>query len=77
MRSNSPSGTLDAWHYADNYSQLPTLGSTWIDEDKSVVDRTLAVQSELANQIIADFYFKTKYTRPMPVYSIPGLIDHV
>lgn len=77
MRSNTPGGGLDAWHYADNYNALPTLGSTWIDEDKSVVDRTIAVQSQRAHQLIGDFYFKTKYTRPMPVYSIPGLIDHV
>ena len=77
MRSNSPTGSLDSWHYADDYNALPTLGSTWIDEDKGNVDRTIAVSSDLAHQLIADFYLKCAYTRCMPVYSVPGLIDHV
>ena len=76
MRSNSD-GTLDAWHFADYYTQQPILGSTWIDEPKENVDRTIAVTSAVAHQFIADFYFKGFYTRPMPVYSVPGLIDHV
>lgn len=76
MRSNSD-GTLDAWHFADYYTQQPILGSTWIDEPKENVDRTIAVTSAIAHQFIADFYFKGFYTRPMPVYSVPGLIDHV
>jgi hypothetical protein len=76
MRSNA-TGSLDVWHYADDYSQLPTLGSAWIKEPKENVDRTLAVSSEITHQFICDFYFKTFYTRAMPVYSIPGLIDHV
>ena len=77
MRSNSPSGSLDAWHYADDYDELPRLSGEWIDEDKSVVDRTIAVTSQISNQLIGDFYFKCAYTRCMPVYSVPGLIDHV
>lgn len=77
MRSNAPNGSLDAWHYADDYSQLPTLGSDWIDEGKANIDRTIAVTSALAHQFIGDFYFNCYYTRCMPVYSVPGLIDHV
>ena len=77
MRSNAPNGSLDAWHYADDYSALPTLGSTWIDEGKANVDRTIAVTSAIAHQFIGDFYFNAYYTRCMPVYSVPGLIDHV
>lgn len=77
MRSNAPNGSLDAWHYADDYNQLPTLSSGWIDEPKTNVDRTIAVTSEIAHQFIGDFYFKAYYTRCMPVYSVPGLIDHV
>lgn len=76
MRSNA-SGSLDVWHFADNYSALPTLGTTWIDEPYENVDRTIAVTSQLTHQFIGDFFFKTFYTRPMPVYSVPGLIDHV
>lgn len=77
MRSNSPTGSLDAWHYADDYATMPMLGEEWIVEPTNNVDRTLAVSSQLANQFIADFYFKCSYVRNMPIYSIPGLIDHV
>ena len=77
MRSNTPGGGLDAWHWADDYNALPTLGSTWIQEPKDNVDRTIAVTSQKANQLIGDFYFNIKYTRCMPVYGVPGLIDHV
>nr|QJB21148.1 MAG: major capsid protein [Microvirus sp.] len=67
---------LDSWHLADEYSTLPLLSSSWISEDKTNVDRVLAVQSTVSNQLFGDFYFQCKTTRPMPLYSIPGLIDH-
>ena len=68
--------SLDVWHLGDDYSTLPTLSASWIMEDKSVIDRVLAVTSEKANQLFADIYIKNTTTRPMPLYSIPGLIDH-
>lgn len=69
--------TLDAWHYADNYTEQPILGEEWIQETKANIDRTLAVSSDVENQFIADFYFTPTYVRPMPIYSVPGLIDHM
>lgn len=75
FRSNV-TGSLDAWHYADYYEAQPVLSAEWIQETYKNVDRTLAVQSTLEDQYIADFWFKCKCTRPMPIYSIPGLIDH-
>ncbi len=75
MRSNH-NKSLDSWHFADDYASQPYLSSAWIDEDKSPVDRALAVQSSVSNQIFADFFIQNETTRPMPVYSIPGLIDH-
>ncbi len=75
MRSNH-NKSLDSWHFADDYDSQPYLSSSWIDEDKSPVDRALAVQSSVSNQIFADFFIQNETTRPMPVYSIPGLIDH-
>lgn len=75
MRS-SYAQSLDIWHLADDYTALPKLSAGWIKEDKSNVDRVLSVTSTLANQFFADIYVKCKATRPMPVYSIPGLIDH-
>ena len=68
--------SLDVWHLADDYAALPTLSDSWIREDKSNVDRVLAVQSSVSNQLFADIYVKNLCTRPMPMYSIPGLIDH-
>uniref|UniRef100_A0AAU8B8V6 Major capsid protein n=1 Tax=Dulem virus 205 TaxID=3145682 RepID=A0AAU8B8V6_9VIRU len=65
--------TLDAWHYADYYTTLPTLSAGWIQEGTENIDRTLAVQSETSHQFIANFYFDQTWTRPMPVYSVPGL----
>ena len=68
--------SLDIWHLGDDYSSLPKLSPSWIQEDKSNIDRVLAVQSLISNQFFADIYIKCKATRPMPVYSVPGLIDH-
>lgn len=68
--------SLDAWHYAQDYASQPILGSTWIDQGRQEINRTIAVQDELEDQFIADFYFKLTCARPMPIYSIPGLLDH-
>ena len=73
MRSNY-SQSLDIWHWADDYSTLPSLGDEWIQETKENIQRTIAVQNH--DQFFGDFFFKAIYTRPMPLYSVPGLIDH-
>lgn len=65
--------TLDAWHYADKYDTLPTLSSSWIKEGTENIDRTLAVQTSNSHQFICNFFFDQSWTRPMPVYSVPGL----
>lgn len=72
MRS-SYAQTLDAWHYADKYNELPKLSSSWIKEGTENIDRTLAVKSGLSHQFICNFYFDQTWTRPMPIYSVPGL----
>ncbi|AXH74597.1 MAG: major capsid protein [Microviridae sp.] len=69
FRSNA-TGTLESWHYAQEYSALPLLGDSWIQVTDTNVQRTLAVASE--PQFIFDSLFKLKCTRPMPVNSIPG-----
>lgn len=68
--------SLDVWHLADDYSTLPSLSDSWIREDKANIDRVLAVKSAVSNQFFADIYVKNYCTRPMPMYSVPGLIDH-
>lgn len=75
MRSQATT-SLDVWHLGDFYSQLPVLQSSWIMEDKANLDRALQVTSSVSNQFWCDFYLSCNATRPMPLYSIPGLIDH-
>lgn len=68
--------SLATWNLAERYTSSPTLSDGWIREDKNIVDRVLAVGSSVSNQIFGDFFFDATYTRPMSVYSVPGLIDH-
>jgi hypothetical protein len=73
---STSAGTLDGWHLAQNFTALPTLNETFI-EDRPPLERTLAV-GEAANgqQFLFDSFFDVKMARPMPMYSVPGLIDH-
>lgn len=70
---STASGTLDIWHLAEKYTSLPTLGSTFIAA-LPPVDRVVAVTSD--PQFLFDAYFRLVCARPMPVNSVPGLIDH-
>lgn len=70
------SQSLDMWHLADYYESAPRLSPEWIREDKSVLDRVLAVTSDVSNQAICDFFIECKASRPMPLYGVPGMIDH-
>lgn len=70
MRSNA-TGTLDFWHYADNYSTVPTLSQDWMEEGKIEMARTLIVQNE--PQFFGAIRVANETTRRMPLYSVPGL----
>lgn len=70
MRSNA-TGTLDFWHYADNYNTVPTLSQEWMEEGKAEIARTLVVQNE--PQFFGAIRIANKTTRRMPLYSVPGL----
>lgn len=70
MRSNA-TGTLDFWHYADNYEKVPTLSLGWMKEGKAEIARTLIVQDE--PQFFGAIRVANKTTRRMPLYSVPGL----
>lgn len=72
LRSTA-NGSLDVWHLSQYFENLPTLNSTFI-EDNPPIQRSLAVQDE--PQFILDAYIRNICVRPMPVYSIPGLVDH-
>lgn len=73
MRSTAPQ-SLDVWHLAQYFDRLPTLSPEFI-QDNPPLKRILAVQDE--PELIMDCYFKQTWTRPMMMYSIPGLIDHL
>lgn len=75
MRS-SYAQSLDVWHLADYYATRPSLSDAWIREDSKTVNRVLAVSDNLAAQLFCDIFIRCFATRPMPLYSIPGLIDH-
>lgn len=72
MRSNATQ-SLDTWHLAQDFTALPHLDAAFI-EDNPPMERVLAVLDE--PQFIFDSYFKLRCARPMPLYGVPGLIDH-
>ena len=73
---STAAGTIDGWHLAQRFTTLPTLNTTFIQENPPVA-RTLAVGAAAnGQQIIFDSFFDIKKARPMPMYSVPGLIDH-
>jgi hypothetical protein len=73
FRSTVSSGSLDNWHLAQDFSALPSLNASFIEENPPV-DRVIAVTSE--PQLLLDVYFKLKCARPMPTYSVPALLSH-
>ncbi|MEM2002364.1 MAG: major capsid protein [Candidatus Methanomethylicaceae archaeon] len=72
FRSNAAQ-SLDTWHLSQEFDDLPVLGKTFIEENPPI-DRVIAVPSQ--PHFIFDAYFDLKCARPMPIYSVPGLIDH-
>jgi hypothetical protein len=70
---STASTSLDVWHYAEEFANLPTLSSQFI-ENNAPVKRNSAIPSE--PDIIADFYFKMDCVRPMPMFGTPGFVDH-
>ena len=72
LRSTDPQ-SLDVWHLAQEFSTRPVLNDEFIEENVPL-DRSLAVTTE--PQLILDCWFDLSCVRPMPVYSVPGLVDH-
>lgn len=75
MRPQHPQ-SLASWNYADDYQSVPSLSAAWMAEDKTNVDRTLAVTSNVSKQILLDVYIQDHTSRVMPTWSVPGLVDH-
>lgn len=75
MRSTS-AGTIDFWHLSQKFTALPTLNATFIEETPPI-ERIVAVGAAAnGKQFLMDAYFDITAARPLPMYSVPGLIDH-
>jgi len=73
---STAAGTIDGWHLAEKFTSLPTLNNTFI-QSAAPVSRVVAVGSAAnGQQFLFDSFFDCKKARPMPMYSVPGLIDH-
>ena len=72
FRSNAAQ-TLDAWHLAQSFATRPLLNGPFIEE-KPPMERVKAVQQE--PDFLIDVSFQGRWARPMPVYGVPGLVDH-
>lgn len=73
---STASGTIDGWHLAEKFTSVPTLSSSFIVSNPPV-SRVVAVGAAAnGQQFIFDSFFDVKKARPMPMYSVPGLIDH-
>jgi len=70
---STAAGSLDLWHLSQEFGALPTLNADFIKETPPI-NRVVAVTSE--PQFIYDSYMKLRCARPMPVFGVPGLIDH-
>lgn len=73
FRSNA-SGSLDSWHLAYDFESRPVFNQVFIREDENPLKRALTFQNE--PDFIADIRLDIKAARPMPVYGVPGLVDH-
>lgn len=75
---STATGTIDPWHLAEEFATRPSLNATFITEvAKATVERTLAAGAQADKmQVLFDSVFRIKTTRPMPMYSVPGMMDH-
>lgn len=73
---STAAGTLDGWHLSQKFTSAPTLNATFI-QDTPPVDRIVAVGAAAnGKQFLFDAFFDIRMARPMPMFSVPGLIDH-
>ena len=71
--NSSAAASLDAWHLALDFSTTPNLNADFIEDDPPF-DRVIAVPTE--PHFLLDCYHELRCARPMPTYSVPGMVDH-
>jgi len=74
LRSTDPA-PLDVWHLAQHFTARPTLSDAFI-RDEPPVNRIIATTEQTGQQFVLDAFFRNKAARPLPMYSVPGLVDH-
>jgi hypothetical protein len=75
LMSVDASGTLEAWHLGEEFTTAPSLDDTFIQSNTGTpLDRAMAVPSE--PHVYLDAYFDMRCARPMPLYGVPGNLDH-
>ncbi|AXH76060.1 MAG: major capsid protein [Microviridae sp.] len=74
LKSTHPQ-PLDIWHLAQKFTALPTLNDSFI-QDAPPIDRIIATTEQTGQQFVLDCFFRNKAARPLPMYSVPGLVDH-
>ena len=75
FRSGLGSESFDIWHLAQEFESAPTLSSEFIQETPPF-ERVLAVDTDTSPQFMLDMWFDLKCTRPLPMYGVPGMVDH-
>ncbi|QXN75055.1 major capsid protein [Microvirus mar17] len=75
MNPNATNG-LGAWSYVNKFASLPVLNDAFLRQSPTNVNQTISLSSDLAHQFICDMYIENESVRVMPMYSVPGLIDH-
>ena len=77
FRANA-AGTLGFWHSAQNFTSLPALNTTFIeDQSETVLQRNFAGGAATVNQqLLCDMFYDITAVRPIPMFSVPGLMDH-
>lgn len=73
--NSNAGGTMDVWHLAQDFGSRPVLNSDFIKEQPPI-NRISAVNIENTHAFALDVFFKQKATRAMPLYGVPGLVDH-
>lgn len=71
----SNSSSYNYWNLAENFASAPSLNADFLTENRDNIVRCLAGGSASPDYFV-DLYFQRQVARPMPLWSIPGLIDH-
>lgn len=73
---STAAGTLDAWHLAQKFTSLPALNTAFIQETPPISRVVAAGAAANGQQFIFDSVFSSRCVRPLPMYSVPGMLDH-